>query len=324
MLRLSFIVPFYNVELYIEECIRSLYNQDITQDEYEVICVDDASPDRSIEIIEQYRKKMCDVSKSDVCNLKIIRHTENKRQGGARNTGLREAKGKYVWFVDGDDYIQPNCVGAMLKLAEEHNLDLLKFHFGYSNAKSSSHYVCSKTVTSGSDLIFDTQKEIPMLERCNSAVQQLILRELLIDHAISFAEGLQYEDDDYAYQLYAYAERAYLMDSAPYIVRMSPDSTTRRNNDLRRVRDIYAQAIRMARLDAKLTKYDERWHEMIKECINDCINNCVFRMLNGLSVSQQLHFWYGDRKQLWILKPYLSRKAYVKLSSYIMWRLLQK
>lgn len=316
MIRLSFIVPFYNVEKYIEECIRSLYNQDIPHEEYEVICVDDCSQDGSRAIVELLQK--------EYPTLRLLVHTENKRQGGARNTGLKEAKGQFIWFVDADDYIKSNCLGGMLELAEKEKLDVLKFYFDYSNSQQMQRLIGSDIVTTGSELIFNVEKSASIINRCNSAVQQLIRREYLIENAITFEEGVQYEDDDYAYQLYAYANRAYLTAYAPYVVRISPDSTTRRNNDLRRVRDIYAQALRMEKLDGKLAKSDERWHFMVTECIKDCINNCIFVMLKGLSAREQLHFWYGDRKKSWKLRPYLSRKSFVKLSSYIMWRLLQK
>ena len=108
MLRLSFIVPFYNVEPYIEECIRSLYNQDIPWAEYEVICVDDCSPDGSRAIVERLQKAYP--------TLRLLKTPENLRQGGARNMGLDVAQGKYIWFVDSDDYIMPNCLKYMLNL----------------------------------------------------------------------------------------------------------------------------------------------------------------------------------------------------------------
>lgn len=316
MLRLSFIVPFYNVEPYIEECIRSLYDQDIPQDEYEVICVDDCSPDGSRAIVERLQK--------EYPTLKLLIHTENKRQGGARNTGLGEAKGRYVWFVDGDDTILPNCVGKMLKKAEMKNLDLLKFYFGPCNNEQLQCLPYSQEVTTGSQLIFDIQTNTPLITRCCSAVQQLIWRKFLIENDIKFAEHVQYEDDDYAYQLYAYAARTYLIEEAPYIVRKTPNSTTRRQNDSRRIRDIYAQALRMAKLDASLSGRDERWHEMVSECICDCINNCVFQMLKTCSILEQLYFWLCYKKQSWKIKPYLSRKSYLRLNSFLMWKLLQK
>ena len=85
-LRLSFIVPFYNVEPYIEECIRSLYAQDISWEEYEVICVDDCSPDGSRAIVERLQK--------EYPTLKLLTTPENLRQGGARNMGLDIAQGR--------------------------------------------------------------------------------------------------------------------------------------------------------------------------------------------------------------------------------------
>ena len=121
MLRFSFIVPFYNVELYIEECIRSLYNQDIPWDEYEVICIDDCSPDGSRKIVEKLQ--------TEYPTLKLLTTPENLRQGGARNMGLDIARGKYIWFVDSDDYIKPNCLKRLLKQAEAEDLDILDFDF---------------------------------------------------------------------------------------------------------------------------------------------------------------------------------------------------
>ena len=316
MLRLSFIVPFYNVEQYIEECIRSLYNQDIPQEEYEVICVDDCSPDGSRAIVERLQ--------GEYSTLKLICHTENKRQGGARNTGIREAKGKYVWFVDSDDYIKPNCLKNLLELAESENLDLLKFYEEHISLQNFNRKIVTTPVMSGTELIFDVDTgEEPML-KCCTVWCQLIKMDLIIDHKIFFAENVQYEDDDYAYQLFAYADRTCLMDFSPYIVRQTPNSTTRRQHDLRRVQDIYAQAIRMQRLDSKLSACDGRWHKMIVECIDDCINNCVLRMLKSCSLLDQTHFFLHDRKGIRYLKPYLTRKSYLKLNSFLMWKLLQK
>ncbi len=84
MLKLSFIVPFYNVEKHIARCLDSLYNQDIPESEYEVICVNDCSPDNSRDIVLQYKKQHS--------NLILVEHERNKKLGAARNTGLRKAK----------------------------------------------------------------------------------------------------------------------------------------------------------------------------------------------------------------------------------------
>lgn len=120
-MRLSIIIPFYNVEKYIAECLDSVYNQDIPEEEYEVICVNDASPDNSRDIVLEYQKKHS--------NLILVEHEVNKKLGAARNTGRRIAQGKYIWNVDSDDMIAPNCLGTILRHCEDGNLDVLSFNY---------------------------------------------------------------------------------------------------------------------------------------------------------------------------------------------------
>lgn len=120
MIRLSFILPFYGVERYIGKCLDSIYRQDIPEEQYEVICINDCSPDGSEQVVMQYAEKHT--------NLKLIKHDVNKKLGAARNTGLRAAQGNYVWFIDTDDFIKENSLKYILDLCEVDNLDIL--HFG--------------------------------------------------------------------------------------------------------------------------------------------------------------------------------------------------
>lgn len=309
-------MPFYNVEPYIEGCIRSLYDQDIPQSEYEVICVDDCSPDGSRAIVERLQKQYP--------TLKLLIHTENKRQGGARNTGLREAQGRYIWFVDSDDYIKPNCLKGLLDQAERENLDILKFHFAYENRQLSRELAFSEKIESGTDLIFREDLQTPLIMRCCSAVSQIIKRNLLDENEIKFAENVQYEDDDFAYQIYAYARRARLIPIAPYLVRMSPNSTTRRSNDYRRVIDMYAQALRVIALEPLIIKQDSRWRELTTNSINDCVNNNILWILKTCTLCEQLRFWYIDCSKVKCFRPYISHRSYAKLRSYLCWLIWQK
>ena len=120
-LLISFIVPFYNVERYIAKCLDSLLDQDIPESYYEIICVNDFSPDKSRNIVIEYQKKHS--------NIILIEHESNKRQGAARNTGLEKARGQYVWFVDSDDWIILNCLKEILLICENGSLDVLAFNF---------------------------------------------------------------------------------------------------------------------------------------------------------------------------------------------------
>jgi cellulose synthase/poly-beta-1,6-N-acetylglucosamine synthase-like glycosyltransferase len=96
-------------------------SEDIPHEEYEVICVDDCSPDGSRAIVEQLQQ--------EYPTLRLVCHERNKKLGGARNTGLKEAKGRYIWFVDSDDTISPNILQTLLKTAENSNLDILQFDY---------------------------------------------------------------------------------------------------------------------------------------------------------------------------------------------------
>ena len=111
-MKLSIIVPLYNVEKYIEKCILSLVNQDFR--DYEIIVVNDGSPDESANIVNELKIKYPNV---------LLFHKENGGLSSARNFGLEKAKGEYVWFVDSDDWIEPDIISLLYKHVKESNLD---------------------------------------------------------------------------------------------------------------------------------------------------------------------------------------------------------
>ena len=117
MIRISLIIPFYGVEKYIRKCLESVFSQDLSESEYEVVCVNDCSPDNSESIVREFQ--------DNHRNLHLVRHEVNKKLGAARNTGLQHAEGEYVWFIDSDDYIKPNCLKEILQYCESENLDIL-------------------------------------------------------------------------------------------------------------------------------------------------------------------------------------------------------
>jgi len=115
----SFIVPVYNVGLFMPICIESILAQ--TYQQYEIIIVDDGSPDSCGQIADEYHKKYPE---------KIIAiHQANTGQGGARNHGVEVARGEYILFVDGDDYVAPNMLDIIEKYNKEHKDDILIFEW---------------------------------------------------------------------------------------------------------------------------------------------------------------------------------------------------
>ena len=114
-MRLSVIIPMYNVEQYVERCLRSLEEQDIPKDEYEIICINDGSPDDCRGVVLRLQ--------SEFDNIVLI-DQENQGVSMARNNGIDKAKGKYLLMVDPDDYVSPNVLKERLYLLDYHNLDI--------------------------------------------------------------------------------------------------------------------------------------------------------------------------------------------------------
>ena len=114
MPKVSVILPTYNVALYIDKCIQSLLSQ--TLKDIEIIFIDDCSPDNSVEIIQKYNDS----------RIKIIRHSVNKYTAEARNTGIDNATGEYIAFVDPDDYIDKDFLFKLYNLAKNNNADIAK------------------------------------------------------------------------------------------------------------------------------------------------------------------------------------------------------
>lgn len=109
MKRLSIIIPIYNVEPYVKRCLRSLELQDIPSDDYEIICINDGSPDESRAVVIQMQQEYNNI---------ILIDQENQGVSLARNNGINRASGKYYLFIDPDDYIETNCFERILKNAE--------------------------------------------------------------------------------------------------------------------------------------------------------------------------------------------------------------
>lgn len=309
MLRLSFIVPFYNVEPYIEECIRSLYDQDIPMEEYEVICVDDSSLDGSRGIVERLQK--------EYPTLRLLVHKENKRQGGARNTGLREARGRYIWFVDSDDYIKPNCLKGLLKRTEREDLDILDFDFDtesdkqmfIKNVQSFEKGPCAPT-----DYVFcDTYGGKPGW-RCTSVCAGLYKRDLIVNNHLAFRENVQWEDDDYAIEMYAYAKSLHHIPDKPYVYRYTQESTVVTKTTLVQARYMTLLAVRLAELYVKFG-VDERWRNMLHEAVEYYADE-ILNTLRTYPIKERKIYYKGHKADFKVIRKFVGKKKKFALSCY--------
>ncbi len=137
---LSFIVPCYNVEAFLPFCLDSIYGNDLSESEFEVLCINDCSPDNSLSILNDYASRHT--------NLRIISHTENKGLGGARNTGIEQAHGEYLWFIDADDIVNSTCISKAIRRCDTENLDVIAFNYNKIDLEGrvlSNHTVFAET-----------------------------------------------------------------------------------------------------------------------------------------------------------------------------------
>lgn len=187
MPKVSVIVPFYNVEGYIEKCLETLVNQ--TLKDIEIILVNDGSTDRSIEIVKKFIKEYPE---------KIVYlEKENGGLSDARNFGLNYAKGEYIAFLDSDDYIEIEMYENMYQLAEKDNSDMVECDFYWE-------YPDKKKVDQAK--LYNGKKE--MLEKVRVvAWNKLIKRDILEKTNIRFPKGYRYEDVEFTYKLIPYIEK---------------------------------------------------------------------------------------------------------------------
>lgn len=218
-IKISIILPCYNVENYISVCLDSIYAQDIPENEYEVICVNDCSPDKTKAIIIEYQN----IHK----NLRLIEHEKNKRQGGARNTGLNIARGEYIWFVDPDDYIKENIFSKLVSICKENNLDILIFNYYLVNnnkIRNVNNYKCSK-VTSGIEYLKSIGENF--LDNYFISVWSFFVNKDFYDtNNLFFIENTVYEDLEFSLKCMLYAKNVKSTSDYYYYYRVNLKSTT--------------------------------------------------------------------------------------------------
>ncbi len=311
-IRLSFIVPFYNVEQYIEECIRSIYNQDIAEEEYEVICIDDCSPDNSRSIVEKLQQ--------EYSTLKLYTCPENLKQGGARNIGIENAKGKYIWFVDSDDAIEPKCLKKLLETAEQDELEILDFDFKTDNKqgfrKGDIGYEMGPCT--GEEYVFDPRVKWDW--KCCSVWGEIIKKDLITNNNLCFAEHVQYEDCDFAILLYYHAQKVKHIPNKVYYYRNVDNSTT--HNQISYSQIEYRIAL-IERYNSILTttKPSIKWSNGITTLIQDICNE-ILDILPLLTHEYKKMYYKKDCKRLCETKNYISIKKYLRLRYSIAYRLL--
>lgn len=303
---ISIIVPIYKVEQYLEKCINSILNQ--TYQNLEIILVDDGSPDSCGKICDDYKKK-------DL-RIKVI-HKTNGGLSDARNAGMRIASGKYLGFVDSDDYIAPDMYEHLLTIMSDNDADI---------------GVCDACVVSENSVPEFTDDVQPVVFRCEDCLRAMIYDKLFtvntwnklykrcVFDGIEFPVGKLYEDLATTYKLIEKANKIVVSKARKYAY-------------VQRDGSIMNQTAFKMKTD-KIDIVDEMWRYYsnkniaykleIQAGIINYITNDIFKMIGRGKVRQnqeyqcQLRLFIKDKKKDIIRNNYISRYNKVVLFIYIL------
>ncbi|MCX2717302.1 glycosyltransferase family 2 protein [Helicobacter sp. MIT 21-1697] len=205
----SVIIPIYNVEAYVAQCLDSIINQSYTH--LEIICVNDGSTDSSGVIVQEYAQRDC-----RICYLE----QENKGQSAARNTGLDIAKGEWICFIDSDDYVDLTWIEELVKHSAQESV-VINFNVLFEFDDKAQRFNTHKTLK-GSVLL--SPKNITLFD---FFVANCLLPKSLIDlYQVRFIEGKICEDAGFLYQILPFAKTIECIDLSAYHYRQRIDSTT--------------------------------------------------------------------------------------------------
>lgn len=199
-MKVSVIIPVYNVSQYIERCLLSVLNQ--TWQDLEIILVDDCTPDNSMEIVTNLL-----AGHSRRLAVKILVHEQNKGIAGARNTGIRNATGDYLYFLDSDDYLALQSIARLASIALQYNVDVVA---GAYEQVGDAHASTSKLGFEG--LLENNESIIRSYAKDQWTVMpwnKLVRHDLIKSRQLFFEESIVHEDDLWSFELACCAQSAY-------------------------------------------------------------------------------------------------------------------
>lgn len=215
--KISIIIPIYNVEEYITECLQSVMRQTY-KGEIECILVDDCGKDDSIAIAERliadYKGKI---------TFRILHHEHNRGLSAARNTGTDAATGDYIYYLDSDDYISDDCIEVLTQPLREREYDMVVGRMKMFEGMDEEYiWVEDTTIVEGNENVFKAY----YVERkmYATAWNRLINRNLFSIYNLSFKEGLLHEDELWNYMLFTQIQTLVIVNYRTYYYRIRPNS----------------------------------------------------------------------------------------------------
>lgn len=249
MSKISVIIPCYNVEAYIDRCLESVMAQSIGLEQIEVIVVNDASTDNTLEKLYQWEQRFPE-------NIMVITYEKNIRQGGARNVGLQYATGEYIGFVDADDWIAEDMYQELYEKMRTGNYDMVRCKF------IREHFVGEVSIQEErqdaeyhfpvhSGICYGQVTDSGNCGEYGSICTGLYKKELLRKQKLYFPEGMAYEDNYWESILKLYIQHMYIIDKVMYHYFINSASTVTAINAVHHLQRMEIELMKVEELKAR-------------------------------------------------------------------------
>ena len=229
---ISVIIPIYNVEAYIEDCLKSVASQTCLKQGVQVECilVDDCGTDNSISIAEAIIDRINEnEDKDENLTFKLLHHDHNRGLSAARNTGMEVAQGEYVYFVDSDDILFLDCIENLISIARIHpDAEMIVGQYDEFYEGEECHrarLMQSDGIYSGDVIGTYIEGKIPA-----KATNKLVRKEFLIKNNLMFEEGLVHEDALWSFHVFCLAKKVVVSDQVIYHYLQRPGSLDKQKN----------------------------------------------------------------------------------------------
>lgn len=301
MIKLSIIVPVYGVEQYIEECIASLLIPE--RDDYEIIVVNDGTKDRSIDIIH---------SRFSDSRIRII-NQKNQGLSAARNHGIREAHGQYVWMFDGDDWAETEHLSKIIDTLKEE--DVLVFSSYYINyIDEAKETVRTETLSAATGL------ELCSKNHYHAVPFYIYRRQVLLDNTLWFTEGILHEDSLFTPIALPYMSEIQYFHSPVYHYRQRSGSITK-NISTKRIQDMIYVVNSLVEHGETCIPKNKKYNWGI--CVTDVLHNLLKTTIEGADTETKKmvrNFVNGNKKVLqYLIHSNSFNNRMMGILSYLAW-----
>lgn len=290
MPKISVIIPLYKVENYLKDCLNSVVNQ--TLDDIEIICVDDGSPDSSGDIAEQYAKRYD--------NILVIRK-ENGGQSSARNVALENAKGKYIYFLDSDDYLEKDTLKELYTKAEDEQLEMVYFNaipFFENEQIKNDHIDYVKFYNREGEYsgVYTGQSMFTQMckngEFFGSPCLEIFKRNLIEENGLRFYNGIIHEDNLFTFQCTMLAKRVGYINKCFYHRRLHEESTMTKKKSMKNVEGYIVSCAEMTAFMRNI-EIEKSAVSTISEYIYNIYLN-AYNIYNSLDLDENVKLSKGD------------------------------